>query len=282
MRDQSARHCCRNWLTAQAIIFLAWLPGLVALVLAAQGDATSSYRWIPPSTWHHVWSVLSAVYLFRASDITTFELLPAAVPGLGTAILALALFGALRLKREPTLLSVIGIAFATMPAAMLIMSMFHGSWVPRYLLWSTGPLFVLAGIGVAALPRRVFSLAVAAVVIAGIANLVPYYRTETKPRWDLAAAYLAANAHPDDTIVANTAAATYMLGVYGDRYHLNHEIVHASDVARTAARLVAARARYGLRSDEPARPCRSRKMTTGTNGRLSPRLRPRCDLAGMF
>jgi len=98
---------------------------------------------------------------------------------------------------------------------------------------STGPFFVLVGIGAAALPRRLFPLAIAAIVVFGIANLAPYYRSETKPHWDLAAAYLAANVKPGDTVITNDHMARYVLAAYGDRYHLDREMLsvapHSSD-----------------------------------------------------
>jgi mannosyltransferase len=231
----------RNWITIQAIIVLTWLPGLIAMYLANQGDPLGGYRWVPPSTLHHVWSVISAVYLFRASDITTFELLPTRVPGFGAATVALALFGAWRLRADPKLLTVIGLAVMTMPIVILVISIFQAFWIPRYLLWSTGPFFAMVGIGAAALPRRLFPLAAVALVVGGIVNLAPYYRYETKPRWDLAAAYLAANARPGDSIVTNSTAAEYVLRVYGDRYYLNQPIYNASEIANVATRFQEAR-----------------------------------------
>ena len=216
----------RNWTLTQAIILLTWLPGLVAIYLAAHEDPLRSFRWLPPITFEHVWSVISAVYLFRASDIITFELLPTFVPGFGAAVVALAVLGTWRLKANPTLLSVIGFAVIAMPITILVVSTFYAILVPRYLIWSTGPFFVLAGIGAAALPRRLFPLAATALAIGGMVNLAPYYRYETKPRWDLAAAYLAANVQPGESVVTNDHMTQYVLGAYGDRYHLDRKILN--------------------------------------------------------
>jgi mannosyltransferase len=227
----------RPWLLAQAIIFAAWLPGLLALAIAARGDALNGYRWIPAATWHHVSTVLAAAYLLRASDVTSFALLPAAVPGLGLIVAALALFGAWHLRKRPERLAIIGVAFAAMPVGIALLSPIHSFWVPRYLLWSTGPLFALTGIGVAALPARSYWLVAAALIVAGIVNLGPYYGTETKPRWDLVAAYLAAHARPDDNILVNDAPAETMLEAYGDRYHLDLPIVDGYQVEHAAAHL---------------------------------------------
>ncbi len=227
----------RNWLIMQAVILAAWLPALIAIWLVRHNDPLRGYEWIPPSTWQHVSSVLATVYLFRISDITSFALFPAAVPGLGLAVVALAAVGAWYLRREPHLLVSIGLAFMAMPVSMLAISQFHHVWLPRYLAWSTGPLFVLAGIGAAALPRIVFAPAAAAIAIAGLVNLVPYYRTETKPRWDLAAAYLAGHARAGDVIVVNDAPAKTMLEAYGTRYQLRQTIIDGYRVERVSAGL---------------------------------------------
>jgi mannosyltransferase len=131
-----------------------------------------------------------------------------------------------------------------MPVALSILSIFQPFWVTRYLLWSTGPFFVLAGLGLACLPRPLFPVAATALAVAGIVNLAPYYRTETKPRWDLAAAYLAENMHPGETIIANDVAASYVLAAYADRYRLDRTIVSTThDVSTTAAHFTASQQR---------------------------------------
>ena len=224
----------RNWAIAQTIIVLAWLPGLIAIYRAAHWDPF--HGWVPASTLEHVWSVIAAAYLYRASNVTTFVLLPTPVPWLGAALVGLALLGAWRLKADAKLLSVVAIGAITMPAALAILSIFQPFWVTRYLLWSTGPFFVLAGIGLAGLPRLLLPVAATALAVAGIINLVPYYRLETKPRWDLVAAYLAENVQPGDGIIANDEAARYVLAAYADRYRLDRTIVSTTrDVSTTAA-----------------------------------------------
>jgi mannosyltransferase len=236
-RARSRGRLVRNWLITQTIILAAWLPALIAIGLARHNDPLRGYGWIPPSTWQHISSVFSTVYLFRISDITNFAQFPAAVPGFGFVVVALAVFGAWRLRREPELLVPIGLAFVAMPASLLVASYFHHVGLPRYLAWSTGPFFVLAGIGAAALPRLAYAPAAAAVVIAGLVNLAPYYRAETKPRWDLAAAYLATHARAGDSIVANDAPAKTMLEAYGARYRLGQPIIDGYRVERISARL---------------------------------------------
>jgi mannosyltransferase len=55
----------RIWMVTQAIILLAWIPGLVTMFLLAHEDPLSGFRWFPPATLQHIWSVISAVYCFE-------------------------------------------------------------------------------------------------------------------------------------------------------------------------------------------------------------------------
>lgn len=217
----------RKWALAQAIIVLAWIPGLVAMTMAVGGDPLRGFRWIPPTTLHHAWSVLSAVYLFRPSNVITFELLPTSIPVFGLAIVILALMGAWQLRSRPTMLAIIGLSGLAIPIAVVVISIFHPILVPRYLLLSTGPFFVLVAIGATGLPQRFSLLAAVGIIAFGITNLAVYYRSETKPRWDLAAAYLATNVGSGDTVTANDHMARYVLAAYGDRYHLDRKQIRA-------------------------------------------------------
>ncbi len=227
----------RLWLIVQGAIVLAWLPALIGLAADSHADPLRGYRWIPPSTLRHVGEVLSAVYLYRASDNLTFALLPTWVPGIGVVVMALALFGAWRLRGDATSLAAVALTVLAMPVILLVISAFLPAWIPRYLLWSTGAFFVLAGIGAAALPRRLFPAVAAAIVILGLTNLAPYYRAEIKPRWNLAAAYLAAHAQPGDSIMASSGGAKFMLEAYAKGHKLAPAISDAGDVARALARL---------------------------------------------
>lgn len=217
----------RKWALAQAMIGLTWIPGLVAMALAVGSDPLRGFRWIPPTTLHHAWSVFSAVYLFRPSNVITFELLPTPVPIFGVALVALALFGAWQLRSRPTALAIIGLCGLAIPISIFVISMFRPILVPRYLLLSTGPFFILVAVGATELPRRLSLFATAALIAFGIAGLAVYYRSETKPRWDLAAAYLAANVRSEDSVTGNDHMARYVLAAYGDRYGLDRKQIQA-------------------------------------------------------
>lgn len=219
-RTASARSALlRNWAWTQAAIALVWLPALIIMYSANRGAALTGLEWVPQPTWDNIRSIIAAVYMFRLSDMMTFGLLPAPLPQFGVAVVALVLFGAWRLKSQPNLLAVIGLAFVAMPVTILLISIFQPVLVPRYLLWSTGPFFLMAGIGVAALPARFSPAITAAVAMGGAVSLWPYYSSETKPRWDQVAAYLANNLRPQGVIVAEYPAVQTIVTSYAEPFH---------------------------------------------------------------
>ncbi len=218
------RGLLRNWAWTQAIILVLWLPGLITMLLANRGDQLSGAGWIPAASYETIWSVISALYLFRISDMMTFGLLPVSLPGFGAGIAISALLGAWRLKVDPPALAVIGLAFLAMPIAILVVSQFQPILVPRYLMWSTGPFFVLAGVGLTSLSARFFPWIAAVVVVGSAVSLAPYYNAETKPRWDRVAAYIAGNAHAHDVIVAQNQAVRFVLVSYAKRFRLDSNI----------------------------------------------------------
>src|SRR5260370_33695699 len=104
----------------------------------------------------------------------TFVLLPTPLRGFGAGVVMFALFGAWRLKTDPAMLAGIGLALLAMPIAILVMSAFQPMVGPRYLVWSTGPFFLLAGIGAGRLPCGVFPLIAVARGVGGTAMLAAY------------------------------------------------------------------------------------------------------------
>lgn len=204
----------RTWQLVNALVLLAWLPGLASLLLANASSASRGLNWVPPLTWDLAQTVLGSLYLFQLSDLVTFERLSTTGLPVGLAVLAAAVAGARRVSRDAAGALLIGLVLA-MPTTLALVSLGKPLFVPRYLLWSTGPYFVLAGIGVAglaaALPRGLVS---ASIIVGAVLALWPYYGAETKPRWDLAATYLAQHAEEGDVTVVSSGLARLMLDTY--------------------------------------------------------------------
>jgi uncharacterized membrane protein len=208
----------RGWLLANLVVIVLWLPGLSALVAANASAATRGLTWIPPLTLELAHDVLSAVYLLQVSDMMTFERLAAPVPILGFAVLALAGAGGVRLARTPVGLLLIGLALF-MPVTLALISLLAMPvFVPRYMLWSTGPYFILAGVGLATLAAVPRAVAGAALGLAAAMSLAPYYAAETKPRWDLAAAHIAQRAGLGDAMIVSSGLGRVMLDAYMVRH----------------------------------------------------------------
>jgi len=126
--------------------------------------------------------------------------------------------GAWVLRRRPALLASIGLSFAVLPLCLLVVSIWRPVLLPRYILWSAAPFAILAGIGASYIlntmrpGRRVLALTVITALLA--LNLAPYYRAETKPRWDLAAQMLAHEMAPGDVLYLTDLGALPILRMY--------------------------------------------------------------------
>jgi mannosyltransferase len=214
---ESRRGLLRNWGLAQALILATWLPSIACVYIASKGGVLDGAGWAPAETAGSIWTTLAPVYLLRISSFITFGLLPAGVPGLGFLVAAVAAVGAWRLRSEPPVLAIVGGAALVLPVSLLLISLFVPVLVSRYFAWSAAPFFILAGAGLGVLSLRHFAPAAAALGATGLVNLAPYYRDETKPRWDLVAKQLAATAQPGDVVLLDSYYSYWVLSVFAAR-----------------------------------------------------------------
>ena len=222
----------KRWLVAQAIVLLFSLPWFGAMDVFTGGEMTNATNWVPGITLHSFLSVLGSLYLMRVSRLINFHLFPSAIPGFGALVIVLAILGLTRLRswrkegvssepgqaRSRTLLLALGIIAIVPPLIILLISIVKPLWMPRYLLWSSVPFLVFVGLGINQLPRRWQNLAAAAVVVLATFNLAPYYRAETKPRWDLAATNLVKLMQPGDIVLVPDGLPVYMMNFFLSRH----------------------------------------------------------------
>ena len=205
----------RNWLVVHAIVAALSLPWFAAMYVVDKGQMASGLDWVPALTAPRLWSTLSVVYLHGISSLISFRLFPSGVPWFGLVVVALAAAGVLALaRRRGGVLAALACGAGLLPTCLAAISLVHPVWMPRYVLWSAVPFFGLVGAGVAVLPLRLRIPAAVAVGVLAAWNLAPYYDTETKPRWDLAAADLRTDLQPRDLVLADDPAAIRMINVY--------------------------------------------------------------------
>jgi hypothetical protein len=193
---------------------------------------TNATNWVPGITLHSFFSVLGSLYLMRVSRLINFHLFPSAIPGFGALIIVFAMLGLARLRswrregpsaiqgeaRSRALLLALGIVTIVPPLAILLISIVKPLWMPRYLLWSSVPFLVFVGLGINQLPRRWQNGAAFALVVLAVINLAPYYRAETKPRWDLAASDLVKQMQPGDIVLVPDGLPVYMMNFFLSRH----------------------------------------------------------------
>ena len=229
----------RHWLAVQGLVLLATMPVYAAIVRAEHGRMIASFRWIPPLTWHFVWADIASLYGLRAATAVTMRLLPAPLPALALVAFGFGALGILRLRRAPGPRRVLVIAALGPPLVLAAISLIHPILLPRYLVLSPAPFFVLAGAGIETMPRRAIAPVLAAAAVLLAVNVTPYYRLETKPRWDLAASFLARRLQPQDRVLVADGAAPVMLNTYLDRAGLRHVVLKATRQPDRAAAALA-------------------------------------------
>ena len=112
----------RNWGLAQALILAIWIPSLAWVYAAGKGAVLDGAGWAPAETAKTIWSIFAPVYLLRISSFITFGLLPSKIPALAVVSVTLATLGAWRLRRDPTVLAVLGCAAIVLPLGLLLVS----------------------------------------------------------------------------------------------------------------------------------------------------------------
>ena len=211
----------RNWGTAQLAILAAWLPLAAAMYTASKGAVLEGVGWAPAATTRTTWWILAAVYLLRISNFITLDLAPVVVPGLSYAVIGLAALGAWRMRLRPTVGAMLACTALALPLGLCLVSLFVPVLVPRYFAWGAAPFFIFVGAGLSGLSGPRFAAAAAGLGAICLVNLTPYYRYETKPRWDLVAAKLAVMAQPGDVVVVDSYYAYSLLSVFAARAGLD-------------------------------------------------------------
>lgn len=218
----SRRAFILNMLRADCVILLLCAPFYLMLELHQEKGFVQTLAWIPPLDFTRLWYSFGSVYFMRVADSVTFHLMALPSPALiwvidATLAMAVAVAG-WRLRRHPAILAVLGISLVFLPMLLTAISLWQPILLPRYILWSSAPFAILAGIGANALlekwPPRTRGLAVAVGVgLLGL-NAASYYKAETKPRWDLAAQMLAQEVAPGDVVYLHDFYANKELKIY--------------------------------------------------------------------
>jgi mannosyltransferase len=182
-----------NWALANAAVLLIWSLWIRSLL--AQTDRVLEHFWATFPSPSELWLRLSHLYLLQPEDQAWVAVL---VFGLGG-------YGVFQLRHQKHLLwPLLVLAFAT-PVLVLLVSLRTPMFLPRIMLWTPIPFFVLVGIGVSALRRPAFpALAALAILVGGLLSLIPYFEYEgRKPPWR-AVAEVVSEQFDNDSLVFTT------------------------------------------------------------------------------
>lgn len=207
-----------RWIAGQAVILLAVAPLYWMMNRTVSGQYVDDFAWIPPLGALRTWQIAANVYLLHGADMVSLQLLPTRLPGFAVFVPLLAAAGCLALRRQPAALTAMVFACLSLPVLLFLVHPSHPFWLPRYLLWSGAVFLILAGIG-AASSARWLAGGLGTAALAGLAallliNLLPYYRHDTNPRWDLAATALAPEVDAGADILVDAGGIPLMLRAY--------------------------------------------------------------------
>ncbi len=236
----------RNMLKADMLILMLVAPLYTLLGIYQAKAFAQTLAWIPPLNASQLWYSFGSVFLMHLADTVTFQMVdqPGAVlVWMIDGALALAVAAAIwRLRIRPAILTVLIISLVFVPLLLTVVSLWQPILLPRYILWSAAPFAIIAGIGAATLLNGLGArgqiLAVAATGALLLANMLPYYKAETKPRWDIAAQMLAADVQPGDIVYLQDFYANKLLETYlaRDKSSLGLDLDDA-DIARAVQAL---------------------------------------------
>jgi mannosyltransferase len=197
----------RNFAAANGIAIVSSLAMYLPIFFFQVNGVVKILDFIPPPTPLMLWYDIGSVYLMRISDSVSAHFMAVPTPHwvawlIGIGLLVACAAGIWRLRLRPMLAAALLPAFLTLPLLFGFISIWNPLLTPRYLLWSGPPFAILAGIGIAVVldqwPPFRRHVALAAIALLLLVNLLPYYPAETKPRWDIVAHIMAAQAQPGD------------------------------------------------------------------------------------
>jgi mannosyltransferase len=224
-------YALRNWLTAQAAVFLLWLPWLPAFL--AQSARVYREFWLPAPTWE---TVIGTVGVFLV-DYLPLPLVGACA--VGVLIAGLALSGLLYFRRQPAQIAFLLIIFATPFLGEGLVSLRRPIFYDRTLIWASIPLYLLLTAGISQLETRFFCkrsgktwFLVALITLLTLTGLSlrEYYIHFEKEQWDDAAAFVAERVEPDDLILFNTTWAQIPFDYYFHRLYNYSVAEHGAPV----------------------------------------------------
>lgn len=209
------RRFLRGWLAVQFAALVFWLPWLPRFI----GQTGTVYQdfWIEPLTGYFVWLT------FHNFNLAYPDGWFPGSPWWDILYWGLALTGMFALRKRGSVAFLLAILFLAPALAELAISVRRPILYDRTLIWTTLPYYVLIGSGLrwaaGRFPRsaeterptdgrrRVRLAAVAGLlltlVVLSAFSLRSYYRDFEKEDWPAAAAFVAANAKPDDIVLFN-------------------------------------------------------------------------------
>lgn len=198
-----------NWTLVHGAVFAVW--SLWISNLLRQTGKVMRHFWPDFPTLGQILSTLARMYLY---DVY-------AAPWLSVLLLALFLLGVWALRKQSLVAGGLCLLALLPPTLVLLVSLRTPMFLPRIILWAPIPFFVLAGVGLFALPWQVRALpyiGLALVFIGAYLSLQAYYyESETKSPWRDVAQVISTEYDNDSVVFATGSQERTTLNYYFKR-----------------------------------------------------------------
>jgi hypothetical protein len=200
-----------NWVKAQIGIFILWSPWLMAFI--QQARRVYQEFWLPKPSWD---TIVQALKSFLNDFMPDQAIQAKMIWILYAVVLCLGLL--YHRKKYSRFLLLVALFFIPF-LGELVVSIRRPIFYEKTLIWTTIPLFLVLGAGIAQLKSR-FLIAVVLGIL-GTNNLFStsdYYRYYPKEDWGEAAGYVANNVQKNDMILFNASWAQIPFDYYFEDY----------------------------------------------------------------
>jgi mannosyltransferase len=187
----------RNWVIAQIGIFLLWSAWIPAFY--RQASVVYQRFWIPEPTWNAVIQVLKS-FLNASAPMSASQ-----TPVVWILYVLMLCLGVVHFRKNISRFLLLATLFAVPFLGELIVSISRPIFYDRTLIWTTIPLFLLLGAGIAQLRfRLLIILALGILCTINLFSASDYYRFYQKEDWSTAAGYVANFTQKDDLVLFNS------------------------------------------------------------------------------
>ena len=181
MRARCDRTLAAHWLLTNGLVFLLWLPWLHVVLTQLLGDGSMAWLAQPSATKAaRIWS-----------HVIGFGYIGLGRPWFNLALCLLFLYGAFRLRRQPSVALLLLCVAILGPFLVWLVGFLHPLYMDRTIIWSLLGSALLAGAGIDAMQGWKVTALILAMAVLAASSVVTYHATGAAENSDWRTGYAA-------------------------------------------------------------------------------------------